>query len=111
MTMKMVTDLGQFFSENMQEAVPELASEAEQSHDSLLKKLGKGLPEKEYMELENAVLDLVGLYEPKGFPGGWPPLGRWWGFGCCMPEMTLRWVAGRPHRSPNEAREMMGLLY
>lgn len=46
MTMKMVTDLNQFFSENMQEPVPELATEAEESFNSLLEKLGKGFSEK-----------------------------------------------------------------
>lgn len=70
MTMKMVSDLSQFFSENMQEPVPELAANAEQNHDSLLKKLEKSFPEKEFMELDNAVLDLVGLYELKGFAWG-----------------------------------------
>lgn len=70
MTMKMVSDLSQFFSENMQEPVPELAADAEQNHDSLLKKLEKSFPEKEFMELDNAVLDLVGLYELKGFAWG-----------------------------------------
>ena len=70
MTMKMVTDLSQFFSENMQEPVPELAAEAEQSYDSLLKKLEKGFSEKEHIDLDNALLDLVGLYELKGFAWG-----------------------------------------
>lgn len=70
MTMKMVSDLSQFFSENMQEPVPELAAEAEQNHDSLLKKLEKSFPKEEFMELDNAVLDLVGLYELRDFARG-----------------------------------------
>lgn len=70
MTTKMVSDLNQFFSENMQEPVPELAAEADGSYDSLLEKLGKGFSEEECNDLDNALLELAGLYELKGFAWG-----------------------------------------
>lgn len=70
MTMKMVSDLNQFFSENMQEPVPELAANAEQNYDSLLKKLERGFSAKEYMALEDEVMELAGLFELKGFAWG-----------------------------------------
>ena len=70
MTWKMLGDLNQILCDDMEDPIPELAAEVEQSDNSFSGKLEKGLPGDQFRDLNDDLLDLTSLHELRGFAFG-----------------------------------------
>ena len=67
MTLKTLIGLMELFSEDMECPTPELAAEARKAHNSLSRGVDQLLPVEKAQDINCDLLDLVGLYELKGF--------------------------------------------